>query len=85
MVSVVETLRFLQRGNPNAIRQAGSDGAQCAELFPPPHYNYLDDEINNLINFMKVQRRCQEQGLPPIPVTLHSVFCGPPGTGKTTV
>lgn len=45
----------------------------------------VKDEINTLINFLKIQKLRQEQGLASTSVTLHSVFCGPPGTGKTTV
>jgi SpoVK/Ycf46/Vps4 family AAA+-type ATPase len=45
----------------------------------------VKDEINTLINFLKIQEIRQEKGLATSSVTLHSVFCGPPGTGKTTV
>ena len=45
----------------------------------------VKDEINTLINFLKIQKLRQEKGLASSSVTLHSVFCGAPGTGKTTV
>lgn len=45
----------------------------------------VKDEIKTLTNFLKIQKLRQEKGLANISVTLHSVFCGSPGTGKTTV
>jgi SpoVK/Ycf46/Vps4 family AAA+-type ATPase len=45
----------------------------------------IKDEINSLVNLIKVQKRRLELNLPATPVSLHSVFYGPPGTGKTTI
>jgi SpoVK/Ycf46/Vps4 family AAA+-type ATPase len=42
-------------------------------------------EINRLSARLQVERRRREQGLPVTPVSLHMVFMGPPGVGKTVV
>ena len=42
-------------------------------------------EIGTLISRLRVEAARRERGLPVAPISLHMIFAGPPGTGKTAV
>lgn len=43
----------------------------------------VKEDINRLSARLQVERRRREQGLPVTPMSLHMIFTGPPGVGKT--
>lgn len=81
------TYRVQRRSNSRAvdIGAAASEPRGVAELRQMIGLDNVKSEIATLIHRLRVEAARRDQGLPVAPISLHMIFTGPPGVGKTVV
>ena len=83
LITVADLKVAIGAGRARSKGDGGSDA--LTELAQMVGLARVKAEIETLVQRLKVEAARREQGLPVSPISLHMVFSGPPGVGKTVV
>ena len=81
------TLEDIERAVPinNIIVTDDKLGKVMDELNRYVGLKNIKEHISSLVNMIKTNQKREEMGLPVKQLSYHAIFCGSPGTGKTTI
>jgi stage V sporulation protein K len=81
----IATIFFQSNSNRNKLPDDDSLEKVLQELNELIGLENVKKDVSELINLLEIQKKRTSEGLKNTEITLHTVFLGPPGTGKTSV